>query len=137
VRGDGKVVLFPDAFLHDPDFIIFELYDPSTTVAPEVRMIFMAIEWFIVEMAVLKINLPDQTAFDKKGDGSIEGCLGDPLFPVSQSQKELIHIEVVMSRKDLLNDRLSLGRLAKSLLLYVVSKCSNRLHTLAIIIEIQ
>jgi hypothetical protein len=83
VRCDGKVVLFPDAFLQISDFIIGKLYDPAATIAPQVRMILMTINVFIVEMAVLKIDLFDEAAFDEEGNGPVEGGLGYPFSLIS------------------------------------------------------
>lgn len=100
-------------------------------------MIFVSIDVFIIEAASIEINRLDEPAFDEKGDSPVQGCLGDPFSLVPQSQKKSIHIEVVVNREDLLNDRLPLRRPSKPLCLDIFPKFINRIHDPTIIIEIQ
>ena len=80
-----KAVLLPDPSLNGPDCIICKLNDPAAAQTSEVAMMRVAIDLLIVKVAVLEIDLLDQSAVDEKGDGPIEGGLGDPFLLVSQS----------------------------------------------------
>jgi hypothetical protein len=132
----GKVVLFPDPGLNGHDFIICKLNDPSAAHASEVTVMFVAIDVFIVEMPVLEIDLLNQSAVDEERDGPVEGGLGDPLLLVPQPQEELIHIEVIVDREDLIDNRLPFRRVAEPLFLDVFAKLFDGIHDEAIIIEI-
>jgi len=132
----SKVVFFPDAALNDPDFIICKLNDPAAAHASEVTVLFLAIDVFIVEMPVLEIDLLNQSAVDEERDGPVEGGLGDPLLLVPQPQEELIHIEVIVDREDLIDNRLPFRRVAEPLFLDVFAKLFDGIHDEAIIIEI-
>jgi hypothetical protein len=132
----SKIVLFPDPGLNDPDFIICKLNDPSAADTSEVTVMFVAIDVLIVEMAVLEIDLFNQSAVDEEGYGPVQGGLGDPFFLVPQSQKELIHVEVIVDSEDLINDRLPFRRVAEPLFLDVFSKLLDGIHDRTIIIEI-
>ena len=77
-----KVILFANPTLNGLDFIICKLNDPAAADTTEVAVMFMAIDVLVVQMAVLEIDLFDQSAVDKKGDGPVKGGLGDPLLLV-------------------------------------------------------
>ena len=96
----------------------------------------VAIDVLIVEVPVLEIDLLDQSAVNEEGDGPVEGGLGDSFFLVSQSQKELIHVEMIVDREDLIDNRLPFRRVAQPLFLDVFSKFLDGIHVHAIIIEI-
>lgn len=100
-------------------------------------MMFMTIDVFIVEMPVCEIDLFYQSTVDQEGDGPIQGCLGDPLLLVPQSQKEFIHIEVIVERKDLLDDRLPFRRVAQPPFPNVSPKLLYGIHDRTIFIENQ
>ena len=67
---------------------------------------FMAIDMFIMEVAILEKDLFDQSTLDEQRNRSVNRRLGNDLFLISHAEEKLIHIEVVMSRKNLLNDHL-------------------------------
>jgi len=87
-------------------------------------------------MPVLEIDLLNQSAVDEERDGPVEGGLGDPLLLVPQPQEELIHIEVIVDREDLIDNRLPFRRVAEPLFLDVFAKLFDGIHDEAIIIEI-
>jgi len=97
MRGYDETVLFPHLVLNLCDFVIRELKDPSAADASEMAVMFVTINVFIVEMTILEIDLLDQSTFHEEGNGSVNRSLGNYLFLVSQAQKELIHIEVIMN----------------------------------------
>jgi hypothetical protein len=106
MRSYDETVFFPDPILNFQYFIICELKGPSTADAPQVAMMFMTIDMFIMEVAILEIDLLDQAAFDKEGEGSVNRSLGKYLVLFSHTKKKLIHIEVVVDRKNFFNDHL-------------------------------
>lgn len=106
MRRYDETVLFPDQILDLYDFIICKLKVPAAADAPEVAVMFMTIDMFIMEVAILEEDLFDQSTFDEERDDSVNRSLGNDLFLVSHAEKKLIHIEVIMDRKDLLNDHL-------------------------------
>lgn len=130
-----KTVLSPDPILYVYDFILSELEDPSTADASEMGVMFVAIDVFIVEVAIFEIDLLDQFAFDEEGKRSVNRGLRNDHFLVSQTQKEFIRIEVIMKRENLLNNHLPLRSVPESLLFDVFPEFSDRFHDLAIIIE--
>jgi len=132
----SKIVLFPDPALNRRDSVICKLNDPSAADTSEVTVMFVAIDVLIVEMAVLEIDLLNQSAVDEEGDGPVQGGLGDPLLLVPQPQEELIHIEVIVDREDLIDNRLPFRRVAEPLFLDVFAKLFDGIHDEAIIIEI-
>lgn len=132
----SKAVLFSDPVLNGPDFIFRKLDDPPAAYASQVAVMLVTIDMFIVEMAVLEIDLLDKAAFDEEGDGPVQGGLGDPLFLVPQPQEELIHVEVVVDSENLLDDRFPLRRVAKPLFFDVFPKFLDGNHDYTIIIEI-
>jgi hypothetical protein len=132
----SKAVLFPNTILNGPDFIICKLNDPAAANTSEVTVMFVAIDVLIVEMAVLEIDFLNQSAVDEEGDGPVEGGLGDALLLVPQPQKELIHVEVIVDREDLIDNRLPFRRVSQPLFLDVFTKFLYSIHGRTIIIEI-
>ncbi len=137
MRGYDETVLSPDLFLNLFDFIIRELKVPSAADAPDVTVMFMSIDMFIVEVAILEKDLFDQSTLDEQGNSSVNRSLGNDLLLVSHAQKKPIYIEVIMSRKNLLNDHLPFRRVPKPSFLDITPEFSNLIHDLAnpIIIE--
>ena len=131
-----KVVLFPNPALNGPDCIICELNDSAAADTSEVAVMFVAIDLLVMEVAVLEIDLLNQSTIDEKRDGPVEGGLGDPLFLVPQPQKELIDIEVIVDRENLIDNHLPFRCIAESLFLNVFAKFLDSVHDLTIIIEI-
>jgi hypothetical protein len=137
MSGDGKVVFLRNAGLDFLDFVISKLNNSTACNTPKMAMVFMPQEALIMEVTIFKIDLLDQSAFDKEGDSPVERGFGNLLLFVSEAYKEFIHVEMIMGRKDLLDDRLSLRRLTKALFLYKFPKSVNRIHDGTVIIEIQ
>lgn len=132
----SKAVLFFDPRLNDPDCIICKLNDPAAVDTSKVAVMFVAIDALIVKVAILEIDLLNQTTVDEKGDGPVEGGLGDPLVFVSQTQEEFIDVEVIVEGKDFLNDHLPLRGVSHPLFLDVFPKFLEGIHDRAIFIEI-
>jgi hypothetical protein len=124
----SKVVLFPNPALNGPDFIICKLNNPATADTSEVAVMFVAIDVLIVKVSVLKIDLLNQSTVDEEGDGPVEGGLGNPLLLVPQPQKELIDIEVIVDREDLIDNHLPFRRVAEPLFLDVFAKLLDGIH---------
>jgi hypothetical protein len=131
-----KVVLFPNPGLNGPDFIICKLNDSAAADTSEVAVMFVAIDLLVMEVAVLEINLLNQSTVDKEGDCPIQGGLGDPLLLVPQPQEELIDIEVIADREDFIDNRFPFRCIAEALFLNVFAKFLDSVHDLTIIIEI-
>ena len=72
----------------------------------------VTIDVLIVEVVVLEIDLLNQSTVYKEGDGPVEGGLGDSLLFIPQTQKEFVHVEVIMDREDLINDYLPFRRVS-------------------------
>jgi hypothetical protein len=132
----SKAVLLPDPSLNGPDRIICKLNDSAAVDTSEVAMMFVAIDTLIVEMAVLEIDLFNQTAVNEEGDGPVEGGLGNPLLLVSQPQEEFIDVEVIVDGEDFLNDRLPLRGVSHPLFLNIFPKFLDSIHGRTIFIEI-
>jgi hypothetical protein len=130
-----KVVLFPDPALNAVDFIICKLNDSAAVDTTKVAVMLVTIDVLVVKVAVLEIDLLNQSAIYKEGDGPVEGGLGDSLLFVPQPQKELIHVEVIMDREDLINDCLPFRSVAKPFFLDIFAKFLYGFHDLTIIIE--
>jgi hypothetical protein len=108
----SKAVFLPDPSLYGSDLIICKLNDSAAVDTTKVAVMLVTIDVLIVEVAVLEIDLLNQSTFNKEGDGPVEGGLGDSLLFVPQTQKEIIHVEVIMDREDLLDNRFPLRRVA-------------------------
>jgi hypothetical protein len=102
-----------------------------------VTVMFVAIDVLIVEMAVLEIDLFNQSAVDEEGDGPIEGGLGDRFSFIPQTEVEFIHVEVIVDGENLINDRLTLRCIAQPLFPDIFPKFLYGIHGGTIIIEIQ
>ena len=96
----------------------------------------VAIDVLIVEMAVLEIDLFNQSTVDEEGDGPVQGGLGDCFSFIPQTQIEVVHVEVIVDGKDLINDRLPLRGIAQPLFPDIFPKLLDGIHDGAIIIEI-
>lgn len=96
---------------------------------------FMTVDMFVMEVTVLKIDLLDQSTFNEQGNGSVKRSLRNPLFLVSQTEKKLIYIKVIMERKNLLNDYFPFRSVSEPLLLDIFPKFMNFIHDRTIIIE--
>jgi hypothetical protein len=134
--SDGKIVLFSDFTLDAYDFIICKLDDPAAADTSKVAVMFVAIDVLVVEMAVLEIDLLNQSAVDEEGDGPVQGGLGDPLLLVPQPQKEFIHIKMIVDGEDLIDNRLAFRRIPQPLFFDVFAKFLDGVHNSTIIIEI-
>lgn len=135
MRSYDKTVLLPDLIPNFHEFIVSNLKDPSAADTSEMAVMFVTIDVFIVEVAIFEIDFLDQFAFDEEGKSSVNRGLRNDHFLVSQTQKELIRIKVIMKRENLLNDHLPLRCVPQPLLLDVFPEFLNRVHNLAIIIE--
>ena len=100
---------------------------------------YMTIDMFVMEVAILEKDLFDQSAFDEQRNSSVNRSLGDNLFLVSHAEKKLIHIEVVMGRKNLFNDYLPFRSVSEPFSLDVIPEFLDFIHNLvkSIIIETQ
>ena len=76
-------------------------------------MMFMTIDMFIMEVSILEKDLFDQSTFDEERDDPVDRSLGNDLFLVSHAEEKPIHIEVIMNRKDLLDDHLPFRSVSK------------------------
>jgi hypothetical protein len=135
MRSQNETISLSDPILYIEDFILGELEDRPTADAPKMRVVPMTINVFIVQVTVLEIHLFDQSALDEKGDGSVYRSPGNDSFLISQTEKKLVRIEVIMNREDLPNDHLPFSCVPKSLLSNVCSKSLDGIHGSAIIIE--
>jgi hypothetical protein len=94
---------------------LLKLNNLSAIQTPKVAVVFMAIDVFVMEVAVFKIGLLNEAGFQKIRNEAVYGGLGDLFFLVFQPQIELIYVEVIMCGKDLLDDGLTLRGISKPL----------------------
>lgn len=131
-----ETVRFLDLILNSYDFVIGKLHDSSAADASDVAVVPVTIDMFVMEVTIRKIDLLDQSTLDQEGNGSVDRSLGNYLSLVSQTQKKIIHIKVIMGRKNLLNDRLPFRCVPEPLLLDILSEFLNFVHDETIFIEI-
>lgn len=123
-----KVVPLPDPILNGPDCIICKLNDPAAADTSEVAVMLVAIDVFVVEVAILEIDFLNQTTVNEERNGPVEGGLGDPLVLVSQTHKEFIDVEVIVDGEDFLDDRFPLRGVSHPLFLDVFPKFLYGVH---------
>ena len=100
---------------------------------------YMTIDMFVMEVAILEKDLFDQSTFDEERNDSVNRSLGNDLFLVSNAEKKPIHIEVIMDGKNLLNDYLPFRSVSEPFFLDVIPEFLDFIHNLvkSIIIETQ
>lgn len=128
MRGYNETVLLPDLILNPHDFTTRKLEDFPATDTSEVTVVFVTINVLIMEVTVFEIDLLDEATLNEEGNRSVDRRLGNDLFLVSQPKKKLVHIKVVMIRKDLLNDHLPFRCPPKPSLLDVLSEFLDLVH---------
>ena len=72
-----KIVLIRKALLYCCYGFFIKFYDFSTIHAPQVAVVVMAVDVFIVEMAVFEIGFLNQTGFQQQGNDAVDGRFGD------------------------------------------------------------
>jgi hypothetical protein len=87
---------------------LLKLHHLAAAQAPEMGMLRMAVDMLVMPVAVGEIHFPDEAAFPKQGQDPVNGGPGDldPFLP--ELQVELVHIEVAVNLKDLLEHPLPL-----------------------------
>jgi hypothetical protein len=109
-------VFLGQALFESLNVFVDKLHDFAAVKAAQMTVMSMAINGFVVHMAVFVPDFPDETAFHNKGNIAINGSLGDPAPLLSQPQVQFVHVEMAMTGKYLPNDLFPLRRIPQPFL---------------------
>jgi hypothetical protein len=120
--------------LNGCDFVFWEFNDPPAANTSQVAVISVTVDMFIMEVAILEIDLLDQSTFNEQRKGSVDRGLANGFVLVPQTKKKLIHIEVTVNRENGPDDRLPFRSVPQPFLLDKFPKFLNFIHDRSIII---
>jgi hypothetical protein len=107
VRLGLKVQSIAYLLLQEFDKAVVELYDSAAAGTDKMVVMFMTDDVLIYLPRLAQFHRPDETAFDEKVQGPINGRTGDLLALLMEKFDHFIGIEMPVSVEDRLKDCLS------------------------------